>query len=136
MRSAEVVAEMCAGSHCIHRCRLRVVHQLVYPTLRLTELATDRDRPRDVGRVQGNVLYARIEQQQVTVTYRTVVARPVQNARVLARGCNASVANVVALDPRAAPERPLDPSLARCTGGTEFAHDVLKAVHTRGDGVD
>ena len=58
MRSAEVVAEMRAGSDRIHRCCLRVVHQLVNPTLRLTEMAADRDRARDVGRVKRNILNA------------------------------------------------------------------------------
>ena len=91
---------------------LRLVHRAVDLQLRRRPHAVDGHRARDVGGVELVGLDAHVGQQQRPRRDDAVVAPPVQRRRVPARADDRGVADVVALEPGASPERPLQPALA------------------------
>src|SRR5665648_756428 len=113
-----------------------VEHPLVDPALRRRELPGDRQGPRDVGRVQGLDLHARVDQHQVALAYDAVVADPVQRAGVVAGGRDRLVSDGVALLAGMTVERRLDHPLAAAVGHrpAQVAHDPLETGDRRGNG--
>ncbi|CAM5358157.1 hypothetical protein STENM223S_03894 [Streptomyces tendae] len=106
---------------------LRLQHRVVDPALDGREPAADRQGPGDVGGVEVAGLHTGVEQQQIAVAHRTVVAHPVDGGGVRSGGGDRVVADVVPLDPGPQEERALDVPLRRGPRLAEGAHDVLEA---------
>ena len=123
----EVVARLAR----VERRALRFPDQLVDLALRLRERAADRQRARDVGRVERVALDAGVEQEQVAAADAAVVARPVQDAGVGAGGGDGAVADVVALDARAQVEDALDLALGRWRSGARGSRPRSRAWSRR-----
>ena len=102
---------------------------LVDAGLDLGEAAVDGQRARDVGRVEGVDLDARVDEHQVALADRSVVVDPVQRVRVVARGRDGLVSLAVALFSGDRSECALDDALAATVadGARQDADDVLEA---------
>ena len=106
-----------------------VEDRLVDARLDLGEAAVDGQRTRDVGRVEGVDLDARVDEHQVALADLSVVVDPVQGVRVVARGRDGLVSLAVALFSGDRSECALDDALAAAVadGAGQDADDVLEA---------
>ena len=111
---------------------------LVDARLDLGEAAVDGQRARDVGRVEGVDLDARVDEHQVAFANLAVVVDPVQGVRVVARGGDGLVSLAVALLAGDGRKRALDDALAATVahGAGQDADDVLEAGLGDLDGAD
>ena len=107
-------------------------HSPVDLLLGLRERARQRDRSGHIRGIQVLAFDTHIEQAELPRTYRTVVVRPVQDARVMPAGDDGAVTNVIAIVPGAPMKRALKPAFA--LGRGDLAHDIFKPFQRRVDG--
>ena len=98
--------------------------QIVNRSLLRREPTRDRERARNVGRIERLALDAGVKQQQLALPQLAVVARPMQRARVFRGGRNREISDVVGVGARAAPKGRLDRALG--FGGVHRADRVFE----------
>ena len=105
-----------------------VEDRLVHPALDLGERSVDRERPGDVGGVERLHLHARVEQDEVAGTHRSVVADPVQGRGVGTGSGDRLVADGVSLLASVPVEAGLDDPFPACVpgGARQVADDPLE----------
>src|SRR5215207_11459133 len=115
---------LCGGNPSL----LRLVDSVVDHPLCVAEGSADRQRTRDICRIERIEFYAGVQQQQLAVMELTVVADPVQRAGMLASGNDGVVADCVPDMPSVQAEDALDPTFAAappyCLGNA--GHDSLE----------
>ena len=117
-------------------CRLGGEHQVVDAALDFGEMPAHRQGPGDVAGVEGVEFDTRVQQEQVSVPHRAVVAHPVQDAGVRAGRRDGVESQPVASESGTPVEGALDPALSPCMarGLLQPAHDVREAGDRAVDG--
>ncbi len=128
-RGVVEVAEARARSQRRDARRLGCEDQVVDPALHIGEVSVDRQGPGDVAGVAGVGLGPGVQQQQLPLPHRAVVAHPVQGAGVRAGPGDGLEAQPVALQPGPPVEGALDPALApgQAGGAAQLAGHVVEA---------